>query len=664
MKKSLWAVSLALAICVLIFSCGSSYVQDMALESSVQITTYLPVLKVSFTNPLPEDEPWDKVVAGKILDARIENLEESIRAEIKSEIEKGKENRYESSLTDIKTWIEKSRSKTAIPIGSLPDVPKWANYPQKVLVAYKTEEKDIKPWQKDAEEDVYAISTVTGVSIPKAKEMLSKIQSEGYTISKEEVRPDAEVALLWFDDGWSDTYPRTLDWSVIVEGTEANLLTGYENGVLITKPLPDDKKIFVTAGYFDLQDKFKEKSDEIKSLERQVERLEKLKESLEEDKENLQEEATKKDKKKWPRDITKATFADVMYGTVKIEMFWTSSVGTGVYIGDQTLHSETWGYSSYWGGSNFRTRNTDFGLVLTNAHVAADSIRREYFVTEDREAFFLIGPGTPYIRYTDESDSVGSPAFVLSNEMNAVMSRDYDCAIMVTQKVPGYDKHAAKLGDSDNAKAGDKITYAGNPFGMQKFLSNGEITKSRYSLADSLWGEMFLKWGGKIMTIKNLWHNAFPGQGGTSGSALFAMNGPETGKVIGLHHAGLSSAVRVSEAKTETVIPDLSIAVEDILINTGWGGYIKNITKEQTDKLFADYSFRDAKFQTKPLIGLKETDEPFATMLTDKYRYVMVPLPGMNAAIPINPIKQYLQERGFFPDDFNFKGLSKEDWGS
>ena len=654
-----------LAICVFAFSCGSTEdaVKDSALRSSVQISTYLPVIKVSFTSPLAKDEPFNAKIAGDILDARIEGLKESIREEIKAEITKSAEGRYESAITNIETWIESSKSKTAIPIGSLKGVPKWAKFPDTVLVAYKTEEKNIKPWEKDAEEDVLSISETVGVSISKAKEMLLKIQAKGYTVSKEEVKPDAEITLLWFDDGWSDSYPNTLKWSVIVEGTESNLLTGYDpRGILLTKPMPDNKKIFIKCGYIDLMDRHKPKSSEFKSLEKEVERLEDLRDKLEKDKEKLREEATKKDPKKWERDITLATMYDVVYGIVKIETFWTESVGTGVFIGNQNLSGEKEGSPSYWGGARYQSLGQDYGFILTNAHVANDSLERIFYVSDDHEVMMLVGPGYPYIRYTDSSDSIGSPAFVLTGDGEPVLSRDYDCAVMVTQKVPGYNINRARLGDSGKIKGGERICFAGNPMGMQKFLTTGIVSKGSYSLADSKWGSYFLKWGGKLMTIKNIWYDATVGHGGSSGSGVFAMSGSETGKVIGLHHMGLQTAVIVSEAKAETTIPKSSISMDDIVINSGWSGLIKNITKEQTEKLFKDYSFRDAKFEAKSIIELKNDDEALAEVLTTKFQYVMVPMGGMNAAIPIDVVKQYLQERGLSPDHFEFEG--QKDWGS
>ena len=39
-----------------------------------------------------------------------------------------------------------------------------------------------------------------------------------------------------------------------------------------------------------------------------------------------------------------------------------------------------------------------------------------------------------------------------------------------------------------------------------------------------------------------------------------------------------------------------------------------------------------------------------------------VEVTGMSAAIPINKVKAYLQERGINPDDFGWESVEKEYW--
>ena len=108
-------------------SCASNNETEIKLaarRASVQVSTYLPVIKVSFTSPLPEKEKFtrktlnDEIEEGKA--ERAKTFEEKIR----SEIEKNNQPKHNGFLTSIETEGVLPKSKREISIGSLPGVPK------------------------------------------------------------------------------------------------------------------------------------------------------------------------------------------------------------------------------------------------------------------------------------------------------------------------------------------------------------------------------------------------------------------------------------------------------------------------------------------------------------------------------------------------------------
>ncbi len=640
-------------------SCASNNETEIKLaarRASVQVSTYLPVIKVSFTSPLSEKEKFTKKTLNDAIEEAKAELVKTLQEKIRSEIEKDNQPKHETSLTNIETYGFLPKSKTEIPIGSLPGVPEYAAYPQKVLIVYKTEKTDIEPWKKEAEEDVLAISEVAGVSISKAQEMLSRIQSKGYTVSKEDVAEDTEITLLWFSD-WDDAYPTTLKWEVKIEGVDTNILTGYDSrGILQTKPIPDKKRVYVSAGYFDLKDEFKPKSPEVIRLENQIK-------SLEEDRDNL--EKTIKDAvpeiPPYKRDIRNVTWMDIRLGVVKMEIFYVSSAASGVYLGNAQVSDKFKG----WAWRKGRDIEKPIGsFVLTNAHVARQSMQSKLWTSEDNEVMFLVGPGIPFIRYTQHSDSFGSPANILFMDSQPVYSIDYDCAVLVTTAIPGYEKNAAKLGDSDKVKDGTKIVMTGNPMNFQKFSTEGIISNADYPTINAYLDKAgaFKRNMGQHRLLKpTMWIDAPIGAGGTSGSGVWALEGPEAGKVVSLHNSEMVTGVLVSEMKEENyyggsskyVEPDLGFYSE---------GLIKEITQEQKEQIFANYSYRDVVFSKDyATIEKKTPDDPFIVMMEDTY-YVMMAMTGMNAGIPINDVKTYLQERGLDPGVFEFKGVDRDYW--
>lgn len=608
-------------------------VEATARRASVQPLFYIPVLKAYFATPLPEEEKLTR-----------EDVEKLLSEKIKEALEKEKEGKYETALTEIEVWGYLSQSRTHIPLGAI--VPKWAKFPEKVLVVYKVEKTEITAWEKQYEKDVLDISELANVSPSQAREIISRLRMDGYSISKEKIDVEQEVKFLWFDDGWDDKYPLTLDWKVVVEGTEENIITGYDpRGILIVRHIPEKpngelRRVMIKAEYLDLKDEYKPKTDEETALENEIVSL---KDSL---------ERYQKEEKVEKRDIHKATWGDVALGTVKIEEFWVMSAASGVFLGNMKVRHEAGGYQPT------STQHAIFGekkgIVLTNAHVARQSLMGEIYVTEDKEIMWVFYPAAAMVRYTQDSDLYGSPAQVLFIDYSPVYSTDYDTAILVTTEVPNYEKHKAMLGNSDNIKEGDEVIMVGNPSYMQKFLTRGVVSNTNYSFTKSL---LFDRWLNEGMGREhfnwamnsNFWFDTPIGIGGTSGSGVWAAEGTEKGKVVALHNMGMMTCVSIASAKSEKK----EINTNDL------SGDLKDVNKEISERLFRDYPYKEAKF----IFSAKDFDKEESTF-EDAMKACghMVEIAGMNAGVPINYVKQFLQERGLNPDDFGWQGIANEYW--
>ena len=636
---------------ILSFGCERTYLstdKDIKLaarRASVQPVFYIPAMKVSFTTPLDEEKGFSK-----------DDIEEMVRERIEEAIEKDREEqakeKYSSYLTKIDEWGYEPASQTHVPLGAL--APKWAKFPERVLVVCKVEKKEITAWEKEYEKDILAISETANVSPSQAKGIINRLQAEGYSVSKEEVAQSETVELLHFSNGWSDEYPTTLGWSVEVLGSEANLIVGYDSkGILEIQPVPEDARLHITAGYFDLKDEYKPKSDKVKELEDEVELL---KEDVK-DKQIIIDEQEKEEKKK--RDISKATLGDLMYGTVKIDNFWFMSAASGVFLGNMKVTDKFFGFQSNWGSYKHIVVNEKKGVVLTNAHVADMAINFEIYVSEDLEEMWAFFPGIPYIRYTKDTDLLGSPAQVLWVENEPVSSTDFDSAIMVTTAVPGYEKHKAILGNSDKVKEGDAVTMVGNPGYMQKFLTEGVVANKSYSFLDSFLGNTFLKFDISLrlhrwLLNSNFWFDTPIGIGGTSGSGVWALEGSEKGKVIALHNMGLkeplSIASAVSDEKGIDSYPQIPASPDTSL---------KSVLREYKSEFFKDYPFKEAQFKFDVDSFVKQ--EPLFKEAMQASG-MWVDIAGMNAGIPINKVKQYLQERGLDPANFGWDKLPDNYW--
>jgi len=629
-------------------------IKSNARKASVQVVFHIPILKVTFTQPLPSEEKLTMEKFNEVLKQRIKEIDEKIKETIEKETKKLTVNKYETTLTEINVYGYEPVSKTAIPLGAL--APKYAKFPQRVLVVAEIEKKNIEPWKKEYENDVLTISETANVSPSKAQQILLNLNAKGYTISKEEIKKSTNVKLLWFSDGWDDKYPLTLPWTVEIEGTNNNIIVGYDPviGVLEVKPIPDGKRIHVKASYFDLKSEFKEKSSEIKGLEAKIDELKKEKQDLEEQLDKAIKELAKREPES-KRDISNATWSDVRYGMVKIERYWALSAASGVFLGNTRINNEfsSWSALRGWMWYQHDIFKKEAGVILTNAHVARIGIDFAVYVSEDKETMWIVYPGAPFVRYTPESDFFGSPAEILAIEQMPVISYDYDCGLLVTTSVPQYEKYKAKLGDSSKVKQGERIVMVGNPIGYQKFLSEGVISNTHYSALDTLNSGVWLKYLSKIgynwLKNSNIWFDTPIGIGGTSGSGVWALSGSQRGKVIALHNMGLAVALNFSTLESKKVFK----------ANSTLFGNIKDSAKQDFKQIFSDYSIKEALYNT-PEEEFVEDNPDFIEALEESGLWVNVP--GMNGGVAINKIKCFLQERGLDPDNFNWEGVSSSYW--
>jgi len=687
-----------------------------ARAASVQILHLIPGLKASFADPLSEttridtkQQILDILEEQEVTKEAIEDLlnkrnltEEKLNKlitsmideAIKAERTRDEQDKYESSLTSIERYGYESPSKTAIPLGAL--APRWARFPERVLVVQKTERDEITAWEKEYEEDVLAVSETADVSPSKAKAIITTLRSKGYSIFKEEIAEEATVELLWFRSGWDEKYPTTLNWKVCIEGTETNIITGYDpRGILHVRPIPDGKRVYVSAGYFDLKDEFRPKSSETKRLEYELEGLErKIKlmqeQQAERDEANekrikelneqlakTEEELRKEKKEEYKRDISKATWLDVKMGVVKLEEFWMIGGGTGTYLGNMKVDNEMYGFQSSWGGYRHFTGSEEKGVILTNAHVATHAIDYNVYVSEDKEVMWIIYPGYQYVRYTQDSDLFGSPSQVLCIDYKPVLSRSMDCAIIVTTKVPHYKKHAALLGNSDNVDQGDRVIMVGNPGLLQKFATEGIISNKNYdSMKDATWFYLppIPRTVLDLLRNANLWIDAPIGIGGTSGSAIWALDGKEQGKVIALHALGLGSPISFTKPVSKIDVDSIDFSIigdeegkivcdpKDCDCEDYIGKKQIRLTAEKLrEELFKDYSFEKAMKGNRqsPDVFYKE-NETFKPLMSAHGKFIWIT--GMSAGIPINKVKTYLQERGLDPDNFKWEGIDKKYW--
>ena len=629
-------------------------VMKQARRSSVQTVFHIPVIRASFTAPLPEEEEFTKEIVEDMLKEREEKIKEDIEEAKKALKEELNEERYESSLTKLEKWGYEPPSATFIPLGALID--EDVKFPDRILVTCKIEEEEIDPYKKEYAEDVLTISTTADVSPDTAKHILINLRSKGYSISKDEIKKSENVQLLYFSPDWSDSYPTRLNWKVALEGEEeTNLIVGYDcRGIFETKPIPEGRKVHVIAGYHELKDKFKEKSHEIKKLEQKIESLEEDKEELQEALEEMIEEKKEEEEK---RDISQATYMDVRYGRVQLEYLQFISSASGTFLGNTKAREDFYGLGSLrgWGWYRHDLELEKMGVILTNAHVVDMARAFEMYISADKEVMLIVLPGKPFIRYTKDSDFFGSPASTLAIDDETVISWDFDCGIMITSPVPQYEKFKASLGDSDLVEEGDNVLMVGNPAGMQKYTTEGVVSQTNFSMLDRLDSDYFLQYLNKLSYnyIKNssFWFDTPIGTGGTSGSAVWSLDGPNKGKIIAIHNMGL-----VTRHTFFGAVDDCS---DDV------GYLLSGSDKRIADSEVKDFAkLLDKRFDKSVSYSTRYDDfiEKFPTFkdFFEEKCGGYQELSGMNGGVPINKIKQYLQERGLNPDEFDWEGLKDE----
>jgi len=357
---------------------NESAIINAARRASVQTVFRVPVLKVWFTNPLPEDEPLDREVVEKMLAEKeketIKTLENLLEKEKGKLMEEFTGEKHETSLTTLEKWGYEPPARTFIPLGAI--APKGVKFPKRVLITTKIEETDLtkKYWEKEYEEDVLAIAETLETSPSKAKQLLSSLSIKGYTVSKEEVMKAEEITLFYYST-WDTTWPTKLDWKVYVHGKEENMIIGYhaDIGVLETKPIPEGSKVYVKSSYYDLKDKFKQKDPEIARLEAEIERLKESRETLAEAFQKMVREKAKLEEKDVPkRDIANVTWLDVRTGYVSVEWYRFTTAASGVFLGNMKVRDEFYAYNAWrhWWNYEHDVKMEHMGVILTNAHVA------------------------------------------------------------------------------------------------------------------------------------------------------------------------------------------------------------------------------------------------------------------------------------------------------
>ena len=615
-------------------------IRNDARGASVAIYMQRPIIEISYTHQEEVDEtPIDELIVSKI--------EEALEIERELyEAEKALENteKYNIRMTTIEVYGVESPSRTEIPIGSLLGVPEWARYPEKVLSVYKIESSEINEHKEEFEDDVRVVSETANVSISKAKDIMSKLRADGYTISKDEINTDETVELLHFDDGWNDSYPTTLRWEVTVEGSDDNIITGYDpRGVIKVRPIPEDAKVYVKTAYYDLENEYKPISDETKRLQDDLKEKEEELDRLRDEIKELTPVV------EYNRDIRTANMFDLMAGRVQMKQFWMMSGGSGAILGNYDFGENPHAWHSRHYGIHF----VDGGMksvVLTNAHVAIGAISVEYLINKDSTTMWIMLPARPYIRHTATSDRMGNPAAILFLDGDPVLSTGIDTAILITSEIPGTDRSAI-LGNSDKVTSGTDVLSVGNPLLLTKFSTEGIVSQTNFNLLQSPAAQWILPYIRSSSAYDSLINASFNldtpiGAGGVSGSPVFALSGSQKGKVVAIRNSALMTRANAIYFSDVRIIDEVDLPYDFEFMS---------INKENThfDKFFSNYPLKDANFS--PVMEDNDFNEA-----RQEAGYVHVP--GMNIGIPINLCRAYLQERGLDPKKLGFDPVDDSYW--
>jgi len=193
----------------------------------------------------------------------------------------------------------------------------------------------------------------------------------------------------------------------------------------------------------------------------------------------------------------------------------------------------------------------------------------------------------------------------------------------------------------------------GNPALLQKFTTVGTVSNTSHSILDGFLFQRIAKYLDKYPMLynwlknSNFWFDTPIGTGGTSGSGVWALSGREKGNLIALHNMGMagSCSVFMIDGKMKE------------LKNVSGIGLIKDVVKKDMEKFIDLDGYKKAIYDTTYDDFLKENQSFGDLVEKSMCRY---DIPGLSGGIPINLVKQYLEEMGLNPEEFGWEGLNKD----
>ena len=227
----------------------------------------------------------------------------------------------------------------------------------------------------------------------------------------------------------------------------------------------------------------------------------------------------------------------------------------------------------------------------------------------------------------------------------------------MTSVIPGFEKYAAQLGNSANVEEGLEVVAVGSPSLMMKQLTEGIVSNTHYSILQSPLADGWLANGMsrrefEWMQASSFWVDTTQGCGGSSGSPVFALEGSEVGKVIALRNMGMVS--RQAFAKP-TATQSTPIAYFADKLGTG---PLRILIPKYKDLIFKDFDYKTAVYtdNSEMLTG------PETSIGTIMNCGCTMDIAGLNGAVPIDEIKEFLAERGIDLRKLGAKRLSSKYW--
>jgi len=238
-----------------------------------------------------------------------------------------------------------------------------------------------------------------------------------------------------------------------------------------------------------------------------------------------------------------------------------------------------------------------------------------------------------------------------------VDSYDKDCAILVTSAIPGYEKYAARLGDSDKVKEGLEVCSVGSPMMIQKQLTVGVVSNTNYSALKSPLADGWLAGGMsrrafEWISASTMWIDTTQGIGGVSGSPVVALEGTQAGKVVALRNMGMVSEHSIARPLAMQK-PDPAYLCDQLE-----NGPIRLVIPKNWKVVFTGFDYKNAIYNA-PVSDFTGKDETMETIFHAGSRHSVS---GMNGAIPINSIIEFLNERGLDVEKFGASTISGRYW--